>query len=123
MVLNSGENPVSTTKTNNSVLQIFRQPFLNSLGDENELEKNSQYFLLHKLKSKIIYVSNHSHDLSKMEHLAAIPCTKGRINVLKHYSTKFGLKTRMDYKDLLSFQHPAPFNNTILHGREVSQCS
>lgn len=69
----------------------------------------------------MIYISN-PHDLGNMEHLAGIPSTKGRINVLKHYSTKFGLKNRMDYKDLLSFQHPAPFNNTILCGREVIVC-
>lgn len=62
----------------------------------------------------MIYVSNHAHDLSNMEHLAGVPCTKGRIKVLKHHSTKFGLETRMDYKDLLSFQHPVPFNNIIL---------
>lgn len=97
-------------------------PFLNSLGGENRLEQNSQYFLLHKLKSKIIFVSNRAYDLGNMERLAGIPCTKGRIKVLKHYSTKFGLKNRMDYKDLLSFQHPVPFKYTILRGREVIIC-
>lgn len=71
------------------------------------------------LKSDVIYVSNHACDLGNMEYLAGIPCTKGSIKVLKNHSTTSGLKNRMDYKDLLSFQHPVPFNNTILHGREL----
>lgn len=97
-------------------------PFLNSLSGENGLMQNSQYFLLHKLKSEIIYVSNHAHDLGNMKHLAGVPCTEGRKKVLKHHSTTSGLKNRMDYKDLLSFQHLVPFNNTILCGREVIVC-
>lgn len=70
----------------------------------------------------IYYISNHAHDFGNVEYLAGIPCTKGRIKVIKHHSTKFGLKNRMDYKDLLNFQHPVPFSNTILWGREVIVC-
>lgn len=40
--------------------------FLNSLGGENGLQQNSQYFPLHKLKSEIIYVFSHAHDLGNM---------------------------------------------------------
>lgn len=97
-------------------------PFLNSLSGENGLEQNSQYFLLYKLKCEMIYVSNHAYDLGNTKCLAGIPCTKGRIKVLKHHSTASGLKNRMDYKDLLSFQHPVPFNNTIMCGREFIIC-